>query len=101
MRPHKRLSCGIIVCSLPHLNMDKRFSRSVAIAAAWLAGACFCVAEDWTQYRGKAGDATSREPIGTTWPADGPKRLWTAKTPGGFSSLVTSGGRVFTVVSRE
>ena len=37
----------------------------------------------------------------TSWGTAGPKRLWTAKTPAGFSSLVTGDGKVFTIVARD
>src|SRR5215468_8409270 len=55
------------------------------------------VAEEWPQYRGPRNDAVSAEKISPT----GLKKLWVADTPLGFSSFVVSGGKVFTVVSRN
>src|SRR5260221_14144794 len=58
-------------------------------------------AEDWAEYRGNDGTGISRERISTSWPNEGPRRLWTTATPAGFSSIVVAGGKAFTVVSRE
>ena len=57
-------------------------------------------ANEWPQYRGPAGDGISAEKIPSSWPADGPKRLWTSKTPAGFSSFSVGEGKVFTLVTR-
>jgi outer membrane protein assembly factor BamB len=81
--------------------MEKHSTTMWAVVGAWIASGFLCVGEDWTQYRGNAGDGVCPERVATSWPADGPKRLWTAKTPAGFSSLVVGGGKLFTVVSRE
>jgi outer membrane protein assembly factor BamB len=81
--------------------MDTHFSRLVAILGTWIAGSFVCVGADWTQYRGNSGNGVCPEPVATSWQADGPRRLWTANTPAGFSSLVTGEGKVLTIVSRE
>lgn len=57
-------------------------------------------ANEWPQYRGPAGDGVSTEKLPASWPADGPKRLWTSKTPAGFSSFSVGEGKVFTLVTR-
>lgn len=80
--------------------MNKLFSRSALIVGVVAAGSC-CSADDWTQYRGNSGDGLSSERLLTGWPGDGPKAVWTAKTPAGFSSFVAGNGKVFTIVSRE
>jgi outer membrane protein assembly factor BamB len=59
------------------------------------------IANEWPQYRGPAGDGIASEAIAATWPSDGPRRLWTANTPAGFSSLSAAEGKVFTIVARE
>jgi outer membrane protein assembly factor BamB len=64
----------------------------------WCGGA---MADSWPQYRGAAGDDVSREKVLTTWPATGPKCLWTVKTPAGFSSFTVADGKAFTVVTRN
>lgn len=58
-------------------------------------------AADWPQYRGPDHDGRTAARIATAWPAAGPKVLWKASTPAGFSAFSVSGGRAFTVVSRE
>ena len=77
------------------------FCKSVAILGTWAAASCVCAGADWAEYRGNTGDGVCPERVVTTWQAEGPKRLWTAKTSAGFSSLVTGDGKVFTIVSRE
>ena len=70
------------------------------LVVAWAATNCFSMAEDWAQYRGNAGNGVSSESTPAPWNGSGPKRLWTADTPAGFSSLVVDGGKVFTEVTR-
>ena len=55
---------------------------------------------DWPQYRGPVGDGTTSESL-QPWPASGPRILWKAKTPLGFSSFSVAKGRAFTLVARE
>jgi outer membrane protein assembly factor BamB len=80
--------------------MNKLFSRSVGVFCLVAGGFC-CSAEDWTQYRGNAGDGLCGEQPLSGWSGAGPKQLWTAKTPAGFSSCIVGNGKVFTIVSRE
>src|SRR6476620_3392802 len=44
-------------------------------------------AADWPQFRGLNFDGNSPEKIATTWPADGPKTLWTVPMGIGFSAV--------------
>lgn len=73
-------------------------SGQIAILAALVA--LPIQAGDWPNYRGPKHDGKSPEKIGQ-WPANGPRQLWKTATPNGFSSFVVSGGRAFTIVSRE
>ena len=57
-------------------------------------------AEDWSRYRGNAGDGKSSEQIGDVDWSDGPKVLWKVETPLGFSSFAVADGRAITVVAR-
>lgn len=55
------------------------------------------LAEDWPRWRGAHQDGISQERgLLKQWPAEGPKRLWTAKLGGGFSSMVVFDGKVCT-----
>ena len=54
-------------------------------------------AADWPNFRGPSHDNVSTEDSWThTWPAEGPKKLWSAKVGTGFSSLSVSSGKVYT-----
>lgn len=56
----------------------------------------------WPSYRGPQGDGTTAEKVArTTWPSAGPKKLWTAETPTGFSSFAVADGRAYTLVQRD
>ncbi len=71
-------------------------SRALVLVAALVA-----LAADWPQWLGPKHDGTSPEAgLLATWPASGPKVLW--KVPGGdgYSSVVISGNRAFTMVQR-
>ena len=67
-----------------------------------LALATATAAPSWPAYRGPQGDGTTTEKVGKTlWPSAGPKKLWTAETPTGFSSFAVDAGRAFTLVQKE
>jgi outer membrane protein assembly factor BamB len=80
--------------------MNKLLSTSAGLCCL-LGTASDCLAEDWSQYRGNAGDGMCGERVLTGWSGDGPKHLWTARTPAGFSSMAVGNGKVFTIISRE
>jgi outer membrane protein assembly factor BamB len=53
---------------------------------------------DWPQWRGPQRDGLSRETgLLSTWPAGGPRVLWTKPIGRGFSSLAIAGGRLYTM----
>src|SRR5258706_6420550 len=81
--------------------MKSMFLKSLAAGFVWLSVCAGAMADNWPQYCGPRGDGVSTEKILTAWPAGGPKRLWTAKTTGGFSSFAVGGGKIFTVVARN
>lgn len=55
----------------------------------------------WTDYRGPRRDGAYDEmPILTTWPKEGPTRLWRKPIGGGYSSFVFSNGKAFTIEQR-
>ena len=53
-------------------------------------------AADWPQYRGPAGDGSTPDKIATKWDA-APKILWKVPGGSGFSTIVVSGARCFTI----
>jgi outer membrane protein assembly factor BamB len=81
--------------------MTRTHIISLATAGTVLLASHLGHSEDWTQYRGNLGDGISSEQIPGDWTGAGPKRLWTAATPAGFSSLTVNGGKAFTVISRQ
>jgi outer membrane protein assembly factor BamB len=58
--------------------------------------------EDWPRWRGPRQDGISKETgLLKTWPKDGPKELWSVALTGGFSSIVTANGRLFTMTKEK
>ena len=49
---------------------------------------------DWPQVLGPRRDGSSPETLATSWPANGPRPLWSRPVGAGFSGPVVVGGRV-------
>ena len=76
--------------------------RTGLLAAILVATGSISRAADWPQFRGPARDGISRETnLLKSWPADGPRLLWTAAELGvGFSGPAIVGERLFVSVGR-
>ena len=81
--------------------MKRILLNSLITGGALLAGCFWSGAAEWPQYRGPNGDGISTERIPAAWPAAGPKTVWKASTPNGFSSCVVAEGKVFTIITRD
>jgi outer membrane protein assembly factor BamB len=70
-----------------------------ALAISLPAGAADDAAKssDWPQFLGANQDGVSTEKFQTTWPEDGPKKLWTAPVGAGYSTVSTWKNQVFTM----
>jgi len=80
-----------------------RLAQYSTVFLALLAhGTVALAAHDWPQWRGPNRDGRSAETgLLKQWPAGGPKLLWKATgLGGGYSSIVTSGDRLFTMGDR-
>ena len=61
-----------------------------------LASAMTGAADDWPQFRGSSRDAISRETgLYRTWPAEGPKVLWSVEVCQGYAAAAIHSGRVY------
>jgi len=78
---------------------------SILLAAAYFIGLTQARAAaefDWPRWRGPDVNGISKESgWSTTWPAEGPKRLWKAQLGIGFSSFAVAGKRVYTMGHRD
>jgi outer membrane protein assembly factor BamB len=61
----------------------------------------FAAATEWSEYRGPSHDGITAESVNTPWPSSGPKLVWKAPTPNGFSSFTVGGGAVYTQLGKE
>lgn len=55
-------------------------------------------AQSWPAYRGKNGDGISTEKglAAATWPAEGPRKLWSVPLGGGYSGIVVEAPHAYT-----
>jgi outer membrane protein assembly factor BamB len=74
--------------------------RSLLSLSLFLSALPLCAA-DWPQFRGPTTDGVSPEKIAKPWTGGAPKTLWKVPSEGGFSSLVVSGGRAFTLALKD
>jgi outer membrane protein assembly factor BamB len=80
-------------------------NRSLAalIALTSLSAAALAANFDWPQWRGPNRDDVSKETgLMKSWPEGGPKKLWSFANAGnGYSGPAISGGKLFTLGTRE
>ena len=69
-----------------------------AVGCSLLASAMLASGGDWAQYRGANHDGICTENILAAWPVKGPRVVWNAPTPGGFSCFSVGGGLACTLV---
>jgi len=70
--------------------------RYVRLATAMVVVICCGVRADWPQYLGPNRNATSAETgIARSWPAGGPRVLWTVELGPGYGSAAISEGKVY------
>jgi len=81
--------------------MTKKTFVCSSTLVATLSVAAVAHAADWPQYRGPNLDGSTSEKIASKWPAGGPKVVWKAPTPTGFSSFTVAGGKAFTQITRD
>lgn len=76
--------------------MTRRTRMAAVVLAAALVSAATLRADDWAQFRGPNRDGKSAETgLLKSWPAEGPKLLWTAKGCGaGYGSPAIAGGLI-------
>ncbi|MCY2930112.1 MAG: PQQ-binding-like beta-propeller repeat protein [Planctomycetota bacterium] len=74
----------------------KRTWLGVTVSASVMLAAAVGVAGDWPCYLGPDQTSASAETgLLRSWPAEGPKVLWTTPVGAGFAAPVVSGGEVF------
>ena len=55
---------------------------------------------DWSQWGGPRRDfTTNSKGLAATWPATGPKQLWSRPLGGGHSAILASGNTLYTMYS--
>jgi outer membrane protein assembly factor BamB len=90
-----RLTIKMILMSM------SRFTKLSSTVAAICISASMTHADNWTQYRGPAGDGISKETAAAVDWSSGAKILWKVPTPLGFSSFVIADGLAITVIAEN
>jgi len=63
-----------------------------------LAAACSAASLDWPQFGGPHGDFKSDvKGLASSWPADGPKKLWSRPLGDGYSEIAVDGNVLYTM----
>lgn len=82
---------AFVKCNLSH-------RASVAIFAGLLMLSPCIVHAQWAQYGGPNRDfSSSQTGISTTWPEDGPRKLWTRNLGDGYSAISVDGNVLYTM----
>jgi outer membrane protein assembly factor BamB len=75
-----------------------RFTGSAALFAALLAATVSAQEAQWPGWGGPARDFTVKpSALASSWPADGPPRLWSRPLGEGHSSIAVDGDRLYTM----
>jgi outer membrane protein assembly factor BamB len=82
--------------------MKQLLARTCAVLGLAALTPAFTNATDWPQWRGPTRNGISPEKgWRTTWPASGPRRLWSVQVGQGFSSVAVKNGLVYTMGNRQ
>lgn len=92
---------ALFVASLTLIGAQTIVAQSAPAPAKTVANKKTASSADWPQWRGPNRDAVSPETgLLESWPAGGPKLLWTCRELGrGYSSLAVAGNRLYTLGS--
>jgi len=83
-------------------NRPARASIGLTVFAAAVAFASTNAPGQWTQWGGPDRlFRASGKGLATTWPAEGPPRLWQRKLGEGYSAILADGGRLYTMYRAE
>jgi outer membrane protein assembly factor BamB len=88
------------VRSLQVCHLTRRTFLAGLITSAWLSFTVIANldADDWPRWRGpKVNGISTEKEWSTTWPQEGPKKLWEAKVGIGYSTVSVSKGRLYTM----
>ncbi|MBX9679298.1 MAG: PQQ-like beta-propeller repeat protein [Gemmataceae bacterium] len=78
------------ILSKEQVQEDKERVREVSARKFEQSG---IATDDWPQWRGPQRDGVSFADIRTSWPENGPPKLWQKQIGNGFSSIVAAGGK--------
>src|ERR1044071_544032 len=78
-----------------------RFTKWVLVSLFFLFVVDARAQSDWLQWGGPSRNfTTNSKGLAASWPATGPKRLWSRPLGGGHSSILASGNTLYTMYSQ-
>ena len=104
MGPNENFVARVSHAPLIYFTQMKHFRANLiaSISSIWLVSTSVPTptarGNDWAQWRGPNRDGISSETGWlSTWPAEGPKKLWEGSVGIGYSSCAVSKGQVYTM----
>jgi outer membrane protein assembly factor BamB len=85
-----------------HQGGTKAFQyKLIGLCLCWLFLSAAAAAQNWPQWGGPQRNFTAdAKGLAETWPANGPKQLWSRELGEGHSSVVVEAGRLYTMYSK-
>jgi outer membrane protein assembly factor BamB len=75
--------------------------KFIGLCLCWMFLSGAATAQNWPQWGGPHRNfMVDAKGLAETWPANGPKRLWSRELGEGHSSVVVEGGRLYTMYSK-
>ena len=97
----QKLLAAFVAVSLlgaPAASAGQKSSKAPAKKSKAAAAKASAAPEEWTQWGGARRNFTTNSTgLAGTWPAGGPKQLWSRDLGEGYSGIVTEGGRLYTM----
>jgi len=83
-------------------SITKRYRYPLGrLCLCWLVFSCGATAQSWPQWGGPQRNfMVDAKGLAETWPAGGPKRLWSRALGDGHSSIIVDGDRLYTMYSK-
>jgi outer membrane protein assembly factor BamB len=88
-------SVWIKAAAIAAVGLVSAASPSSSVGAEVAAAATASPAGEWPKWLGPKGDGISPAAVADKWPAEGPKKLWSAKVGTGYASAVAADGKVY------
>src|SRR6185295_11339939 len=78
--------------------MELATMRPILLLTLFILNSAFCIGEDWPQWGGPSRNfKVNAKGLANSWPAGGPKKLWSRMLGEGYSAVVAEAGVLYTM----